>query len=77
MIQHFYDNNMSFLCCQPKDIKKRISILNDETIAEIKGLPSIARYLKTNSENPGNDKFKVHIIGFVINIAAFKAESVK
>ncbi|EZA61918.1 Origin recognition complex subunit [Ooceraea biroi] len=64
MIQHFYDNNITFLCCQPKDIKKRISRLNDENIEEIKNLPSIVKYLKTSSEvtnrndNLSNEKFK-------------------
>ncbi|XP_011865960.1 PREDICTED: origin recognition complex subunit 3 [Vollenhovia emeryi] len=50
MIQHFYENNVSSLCCQPEDIKDRMSKLTDENIAEIKSLPSIAKYLKTSSE---------------------------
>ncbi|XP_018352280.1 PREDICTED: origin recognition complex subunit 3 [Trachymyrmex septentrionalis] len=49
MIQHFYKNDASSLCCQPKDIKKKISELTAENIAEIKSLPSIAKYLKTSS----------------------------
>ncbi|XP_025155022.1 origin recognition complex subunit 3 [Harpegnathos saltator] len=65
MIQHFYGNNMSYLCCHPKDIKSRISKLSNEDIADIKGLPSIAKYLKTSKkstseDNDGrdNEKFK-------------------
>ncbi|XP_012225916.1 origin recognition complex subunit 3 isoform X2 [Linepithema humile] len=50
MIQHFYDNNTTFLCCKPKNIKKRISTLTDENIADIKNLPSIAKYLKMSGE---------------------------
>lgn len=50
MIQHFYDNNISSLCCKPKYIKERISKLTDENIADIKNLPSIAKYLKTSSK---------------------------
>lgn len=50
MIQHFYDNNITFLCCQPKDIKERISKLTDENIADIKSLPSIVKYLKKSNE---------------------------
>ncbi|EFN63928.1 Origin recognition complex subunit 3 [Camponotus floridanus] len=57
MIQHFYGNNISSLCCKPKDIKERISELTDENIANIKNLPSIAKYLKTSSKvTNGNDK---------------------
>ncbi|XP_029662947.1 origin recognition complex subunit 3 [Formica exsecta] len=57
MIQHFYDNNISSLCCKPKHIKERISKLTDENIADIKNLPSIAKYLKTSSKvTNGNDK---------------------
>ncbi|GAB1859503.1 Origin recognition complex subunit 3 [Camponotus japonicus] len=57
MIQHFYGNNISSLCCKPKDIKERISKLADENIADIKNLPSIAKYLKTSSKvTNGNDK---------------------
>lgn len=57
MIQHFYDNNISSLCCKPKNIKERISKLTDENIADIKNLPSIAKYLKTSSKvTNGNDK---------------------
>lgn len=68
MIQHFYGNNISSLCCKPKDIKERISELTDENIANIKNLPSIAKYLKTSSKvTNGNDKlndkeFKVGIV---------------
>ncbi|XP_014486637.1 PREDICTED: origin recognition complex subunit 3 [Dinoponera quadriceps] len=63
MIQHFYGNNISSLCCHPRDIKKRISKLTDENIADIKSLPSIARYLKTssksaNQDDNGDKKFK-------------------
>ncbi|XP_032671953.1 origin recognition complex subunit 3 [Odontomachus brunneus] len=66
MVQHFYDNNISSLCCHPKDIKRRISKLTDEDIADIKGLPSIAKYLKTSSgstngkddDEHGDEKFK-------------------
>ncbi|KYN08512.1 Origin recognition complex subunit 3 [Cyphomyrmex costatus] len=54
MIQHFYENNVSSLCCQPKDIKKKVSELTAESIAEIKTLPSIAKYLKTS--NASGDK---------------------
>ncbi|KAG5325301.1 ORC3 protein, partial [Pseudoatta argentina] len=54
MIQHFYKNDMSSLCCQPKDIKKKIFELTAENIAEIKSLPSIAKYLKTS--NASGDK---------------------
>lgn len=67
MIQHFYDNNISSLCCNPKDIKERISKLTDENIANIKNLPSIAKYLKTCSKvTNGDDKlsdkeFKVRL----------------
>ncbi|KAL0123475.1 hypothetical protein PUN28_005767 [Cardiocondyla obscurior] len=63
MIQHFYENNTSSLCCQPKDIKERLSELTDENIADIKSLPSIAKYLKAstavNDENKelSNEKF--------------------
>lgn len=66
MIQHFYDNNVSSLCCQPQDIKERISKLTDENITEIKNLPSIAKYLKTSKELPkesdnlSDEDFKVH-----------------
>ncbi|KAH0947979.1 hypothetical protein HN011_007458 [Eciton burchellii] len=57
MIQHFYDNDVSSLCCQSSDVKKRISKLSDENIAEIRSLPSIAKYLKVSSEvTHGNDK---------------------
>jgi len=57
MIQHFYDNDVSSLCCQSSDVKKRISKLSDETIAEIRSLASIAKYLKVSSEvTHGNDK---------------------
>lgn len=56
MIQHFYENNISFLCCQPKDIKERISKLTDENIADIKSLPSIAKYLKASNEVANRDK---------------------
>jgi len=49
MIQHFYENNVSSLCCQPKDIKERISKLTVENIADIKSLPSIAKYLKASN----------------------------
>ncbi|XP_018366065.1 PREDICTED: origin recognition complex subunit 3 [Trachymyrmex cornetzi] len=54
MIQHFYKNDASSLCCQPKDIKKKISELTAENITEIKSLPSIAKYLKTS--NASGDK---------------------
>jgi len=57
MIQHFYDNDASSLCCQSGDIKKRISKLSDENIMEIRNLPSVAKYLKVSSqETHGNDK---------------------
>ncbi|XP_011641355.1 origin recognition complex subunit 3 [Pogonomyrmex barbatus] len=56
MIQHFYDNNISSLCCQPKDIKKRISKLTEENIADIKNLPSIVKYLKSSSEISNGDE---------------------
>ncbi|XP_012525761.2 origin recognition complex subunit 3 isoform X2 [Monomorium pharaonis] len=56
MIQHFYENNVSSLCCQPKDIKERISRLTDKNIADIKSLPSIAKYLKAFSEVENGDK---------------------
>lgn len=70
MIQHFYDNNSSSLCCHPRDIKKRISKLTDEDVADIKALPSIAKYLKTSCGSPnkkddgehGDKKFKVHVV---------------
>lgn len=55
MIQHFYENNVSALCCQPKDIKKRISELTAENIMDIKSLPSIAKYLKASSEVANGD----------------------
>lgn len=63
MIQHFYDNDISSLCCKPKYIKERISELTDENIADIKNLPSIAKYLKTfnkvtNSDKLSNKEFK-------------------
>ncbi|XP_071646332.1 origin recognition complex subunit 3 [Temnothorax longispinosus] len=50
MIQHFYENNVTSLCCQPKDIKERLSKLTAENIADIKSLPSIAKYLKASNE---------------------------
>ncbi|KAL6255109.1 hypothetical protein P5V15_013441 [Pogonomyrmex californicus] len=56
MIQHFYDNNISSLCCQPKDIKKRMSKLTEENIADIKNLPSIVKYLKSSSEISNGDE---------------------
>jgi len=64
MIQHFYKNDASSLCCQPKHIKKKISELTAENIAEIKSLPSIAKYLKTsNGDKKLSDKeFMVRII---------------
>lgn len=67
MIQHFYDNDISSLCCKPKYIKERISELTDENIADIKNLPSIAKYLKTfnkvtNSDKLSNKEFKVRIV---------------
>lgn len=65
MIQHFYENNVSSLCCQPKDIKKKISELTIENIAEIKSLPSIAKYLKTL--NASGDK-KLSDIEFMVRI---------
>ncbi|XP_072764702.1 origin recognition complex subunit 3 isoform X2 [Anoplolepis gracilipes] len=60
MIQHFYDNNISSLCCKPKDIKERISNLTHENIADIKSLPSIAKYLKTSSKETklSDEEFK-------------------
>lgn len=68
MIQHFHDNNVSFLCCQPEDIKERLTKLTDESITDIKNIPSIAKYLKESGKSiKGNDKldnekFKVHTI---------------
>jgi len=64
MIQHFYENNVSSLCCQPKDIKERISKLTAENIADIKSLPSIAKYLKASnavasSEELSDEEFMV------------------
>lgn len=56
MIQHFYENNISSLCCQPKDIKERISELTDENIADVKSLPSIAKYLKASNEVANGDQ---------------------
>lgn len=64
-MQHFYNNDISSLCCQPRDIKKRISELTDENIADIKKLPSIAKYLSSRLANKDDelddDEFKVHI----------------
>lgn len=68
MIQHFYENNMSSLSCQPKAIKERISRLTDENIADIKSLPSITKYLKASNEvaNGGEElsdkEFMVRIV---------------
>lgn len=56
MIQHFYENDISSLCCQPKDIKERISNLNAENIVDVKSLPSIAKYLKTSNEAANGDE---------------------
>ncbi|XP_076237844.1 origin recognition complex subunit 3 [Calliopsis andreniformis] len=51
MIQHFYANNISSLCCQPEDIKSRIASLTDEDLEEIKKLLSIERYIKKQKED--------------------------
>lgn len=56
MIQHFYENNVSSLCCQPEDIKERISKLTAENIADIKSLPSIVKYLKAPNAAASGDK---------------------
>ena len=45
MIQHFYANNVNSLCCQPQEIRSRISTLTDEDFNEIRKLPSIERYI--------------------------------
>lgn len=68
MIAHFYENNVSSLCCQPKDIKERMSRLTGENIADIKSLPSIAKYLKESNEvangdeELGDEEFMVRIV---------------
>lgn len=65
MIQHFYNNNINSLCCKPRDIRERISKLTDENIADIKSLPSIAKYLSSELANKDDElddqEFKVHI----------------
>ncbi|KAG7211303.1 hypothetical protein KM043_010600 [Ampulex compressa] len=64
MIQHFYGNNVSSLCCQPADIKARIGDMADDDIAEIKKLPSIKKHLQSTLKDDGkiagldDEKFK-------------------
>ncbi|XP_012054766.1 PREDICTED: origin recognition complex subunit 3 [Atta cephalotes] len=68
MIQHFYKNDASSLCCQPKHIKKKISELTAENIAEIKSLPSIAKYLKTsNGDKNLSDKEFMELLEQLLN----------
>ncbi|KYM89711.1 Origin recognition complex subunit 3 [Atta colombica] len=68
MIQHFYKNDASSLCCQPKHIKKKISELTAENIAEIKSLPSIAKYLKTsNGDKKLSDKEFMELLEQLLN----------
>ncbi|XP_076379129.1 origin recognition complex subunit 3 isoform X3 [Megalopta genalis] len=63
MIQHFYANDVNSLCCQPSEIKNRISLLTDDHIADLRMLPSIDNYIKKlqkekNEEQIDNNKFK-------------------
>lgn len=56
MIQHFYANNINSLCCQPQEIKSRISSLTHEDIEDIKKLPSIERYIKKLQTDKSKDE---------------------
>ncbi|XP_063988674.1 origin recognition complex subunit 3 [Diachasmimorpha longicaudata] len=66
MIQHFYGNNLTTLCCNPRDIDERLNNLSEEDINELQKLPSIVKYMATTKMDKKSemqvDEFK-HIIG--------------
>ncbi|XP_076621406.1 origin recognition complex subunit 3 [Colletes latitarsis] len=64
MIQHFYANNITSLCCHPLEIRNRMSTLIDEDFEELKKVPSIANYIEklqkeeVNNESLDEETFK-------------------
>uniref|UniRef100_A0A0C9RZS3 Origin recognition complex subunit 3 n=1 Tax=Fopius arisanus TaxID=64838 RepID=A0A0C9RZS3_9HYME len=66
MIQHFYGNNLTALCCNSQDIDKRMASLNEEDIKELRKLPSIVKYIdklkKDRNSDMNEEEFK-NIIG--------------
>ncbi|XP_015115141.1 origin recognition complex subunit 3 isoform X2 [Diachasma alloeum] len=66
MIQHFYGNNLTTLCCNPRDIDERLNNLNEEDISELRKLPSVVKYIEKSKRDKQPqmqvDEFK-NIIG--------------
>lgn len=65
MIQHFYGNNFSTLCCNYKDIDERFDQLSLNDINDLKKLPTIIKYFNKINENIDNislAKFKKIIV---------------
>ena len=56
MLQHFYDNHVTMLCCERADMQKRIAGMGGEDMKEIRKLPSIAKYIeKVDKEKPSEE----------------------
>lgn len=80
MIQHFYANNVSSLCCNSDKMESRLSSLTNEDLEEIKKLPSIEKYLeqsKLEDKLLDDDKFKVLFLYSAFMKASLRASNVE
>lgn len=61
MWKHFFEHNEKILCCNKKDIIKRIDLLTSEDLRNLKSLESVKDYLERTKQTETTDKgFKVH-----------------
>ncbi|XP_034949827.1 origin recognition complex subunit 3 [Chelonus insularis] len=51
MFQHFFENNLTSLCCDRSKIKERLKELSAEDFKELSELPSVIKYLEKSKQN--------------------------
>ncbi|XP_066468688.1 origin recognition complex subunit 3 isoform X2 [Tiliqua scincoides] len=51
LLEHFYSNPLSVLCCEPQEARKRVNFLSHKQCENIRRLPSFRRFVESQVSN--------------------------
>lgn len=77
MVEHFYNSELSVLCCHEKDLDRVIQSLNEEQLEKLRRLPSFRTYVESKSKKTqvelitDNKFFQVRCINYIVAVTDY------